>query len=255
MKRWLFFLYGSANYLLFFAVYGYFCLFTGDFILPRTIDRPATGLSVTAPMLAAGIDLALLSAFGLQHSIMARPRFKRGWTRFVPEPIERATYMLASCIVLALTMVFWQPLPAVLWDFTNPALRVAMWSLFAAGWLMVPAISYMINHFDLFGMRQVWLHFQQRKYESLPFRTPLLYAHVRHPLYIGWAIAFWATPTMTAGHALFATALTGYMVLATFVEESDLVGHFGQEYEDYQRRVPRFVPRLRRRRADRNATD
>jgi methanethiol S-methyltransferase len=252
MKRWLFFIYGGANYLLFFAVYAYFCLFTGNLFLPRTIDRPASELS---PAVAAGIDLALLVAFGLQHSIMARPGFKGVWTRFVPQPIERATYMLASSVVLTAAMVFWQPLPAVLWDITHPAGRAAAWALFAGGWLMVPAVSLMINHFDLFGMRQVWLHLQQRDGEPLPFRTPMLYAHVRHPLYIGWALAFWATPTMTAGHALFAATLTLYMVLATFVEERDLVGHFGETYRDYQRRVPRFLPRIATRSAERVSAD
>ena len=154
--------------------------------------------------------------------------------------------MLASNIVLVVLMAFWQPLPATLWGIMHPAGRVVMWVLFAAGWLMVPAVSYMINHFDLFGMRQVWLHLRGRRYESLPFRTPLLYAHVRHPLYLGWAMAFWATPTMTVGHALFALALTGYMVVATVFEERDLVGHFGETYEEYRRRVPRFFPRLTR---------
>jgi methanethiol S-methyltransferase len=250
MKRWMFFVYGGANYLLFFAVYAYFCLFVGNLVLPRTIDRPASSLS---PALAAGIDFALLAAFGLQHSIMARPGFKSVWTRFVPLPIERATYMLASNVVLAAAMAFWQPLPVVLWDIENPVGRAAMWLLFAGGWLMVPAVSLLINHFDLFGMRQVWLHLRQRQYEALPFRTPLLYGHVRHPLYIGWALAFWATPTMSVGHALFATTLTGYMVLATFVEERDLVAHFGETYEDYRRRVPRFVPRLGTRLVSRRA--
>jgi protein-S-isoprenylcysteine O-methyltransferase Ste14 len=177
--------------------------------------------------------------------VMARPGFKAWWTRFVPQPIERATYMLASSLVLIAAMAFWQPLPAVVWDFAHPAGRAVMWILFAAGWLMVPLVSYMISHFDLFGMRQVWLHLKRRPYESLSFRTPMLYAHVRHPLYIGWALAFWAAPTMTAGHALLATTLTIYMVAATFVEERDLLHHFGQTYEDYRRRVPKFMPRLK----------
>src|SRR5689334_16668109 len=245
-KRWLFISYGLANYVLFFGVYAYFCLFVGDLVLSHTINRPVTSIAATSPVLAAVINLALIIGFGLQHSVMARPGFKAVWTRIVPQPIERATYMLASCIALIALMAFWQPLPATVWDITHPLGRAAMWALFAGGWLLVPAVSYMINHFDLFGMRQVWLHLKQKEYESLPFRTPLLYAHVRHPLYIGWALAFWATPTMTAGHALVALALTGYMVLATVFEERDLVAHFGEMYRDYQRRVPRFVPRLSR---------
>jgi protein-S-isoprenylcysteine O-methyltransferase Ste14 len=243
MKRWLFFLYGTANYVLFFVVYAWFCLFTGNLLLSRTIDRPAVGAGGSSPA-AAVVDLALLAAFGLQHSIMARPGFKRVWTRVVPQTIERATYMLASNVVLAAAMWFWQPLPTVLWNAEQPAARGVLWALFAAGWLGVPAVSFMINHFDLFGMRQVWHYLRGQQPEPLPFRTPLAYARVRHPLYIGWAIAFWATPTMTVGHLLFAVTLTGYMVLATFIEERDLVAHFGKTYEDYQRRVPRFLPRL-----------
>jgi protein-S-isoprenylcysteine O-methyltransferase Ste14 len=248
MKRWLFFIYGAANYLLFFAVYAYFCLFTGNLFLPWTIDRPASGLSAGV---AAAVDFVLLAAFAVQHSVMARPGFKSVWTRFVPQPIERATYMFASSAVLIAAMAFWQPLPGVVWEIANPAGRAAMWALFAGGWLMVPAVSLMINHFDLFGMRQVWLHLQGREYESLPFRTPMLYGQIRHPLYIGWALAFWATPTMTVGHALLAVTLTLYMVAATFVEERDLVAHFGETYEDYRRRVPKFLPRLAARSAER----
>lgn len=254
MKRWLFFYYGLANYILFFVVYAYFCLFVGNLVLSRTIDRPASSVAGALPALAVMVDLALIGVFALQHSVMARPGFKEVWTRVVPQPIERAMYMLASCLVLIALMVFWQPLPAIVWDITHPAGRIAMWLLFAGGWLMVPAVTYMISHFDLFGMRQVWLYLRGRQYESLPFRTPLLYAHVRHPLYIGWALAFWATPTMTVGHALFATALTCYMVLATYVEERDLVAHFGAKYEEYQRRVPRFIPKLARR-TDESATN
>lgn len=245
MKRWLFFFYGVANYVLFFAVYLYLCLFIGDLLLSQTIDGPVR-VAAKSPMLAAAINLLLIIMFGLQHSVMARPGFKAIWTRIVPQPIERATYMLASCLALIALMVLWQPMPAVVWNISSSAGRATMWSLFAAGWLLVPAVSYMINHFDLFGMRQVWLHLKQTKYESLPFRTPLLYAHVRHPLYLGWALAFCAAPTMTAGHALLAAALTSYMVLATVFEERDLVAHFGEKYREYQERVPRFFPRITR---------
>src|SRR6476620_4513176 len=168
MKRWLFFSYGVANYLLFFGVYAYFCFFVGNLVLSHTIDRPVSSMAMTSPALSAMINLGLIVVFGLQHSVMARPGFKAVWTRIVPQPIERATYMLASCVALIVLMAFWQPLPATLWDITNPIGRVAMLGLFAAGWLLVPAVSYMINHFDLFGMRQVWLHLKQRQYESLP---------------------------------------------------------------------------------------
>jgi protein-S-isoprenylcysteine O-methyltransferase Ste14 len=241
MKRWMFFAYGVACHLLFLAVYALFAAFTGNLLLPKTIDFPAG--SAVGPALA--INLALLLGFGLSHSIMARPAFKRAWTRVVPEPIERSTYVLVSCIMLGLLMWQWRAMPVVIWDIQNPVGRVAMWALFATGWLMVPLVSLMINHFDLFGTRQVWLHLQGRPYEPLPFRTPLLYARVRHPLYIGWWLAFWATPTMTTGHLLFATVLTVYMGLATLVEERDLIAHFGEQYLHYRQAVPRFLPRFR----------
>jgi protein-S-isoprenylcysteine O-methyltransferase Ste14 len=190
--------------------------------------------------------VALLLAFGLQHSIMARPGFKRVWTQLVSEPVERSTYVLVSCLVTVLLVWQWRPIGVIVWDIQNPIGRGVMWALFAAGWLLVPAVSLMISHLDLFGTRQVWLYFKGRPYQPLPFRTPLLYAHVRHPLYIGWGLAFWATPTMTAGHLLFAMMLGSYMGLATLFEERDLLAHFGHQYEHYRRTVPRFIPRLRR---------
>jgi protein-S-isoprenylcysteine O-methyltransferase Ste14 len=236
----LYFAYGTICYVLFFAVYLYMAAWVGGFGLATTIDTPSGG-TVTA---AVAINLVLLAIFGLQHSVMARPAFKRWWTRIVPHPIERSTYVLASCIVLALLMWAWRGIDVVVWNFERPVLRNAMWALFAAGWVAVPAVSYLINHFDLFGMRQVWLHLRDKEYTSLPFRTPLAYKHVRHPLYLGWTLAFWATPTMTLGHLLFAATLTGYMMLAAVFEERDLVAHFGQQYADYRERVPMFVPRL-----------
>jgi methanethiol S-methyltransferase len=241
MKRWIFFAYGVACHLLFLVVYAWFCGFTGNLLVPKSIDTPTE--TAFGPALA--INLALLLAFGLSHSIMARPAFKRVWTKLVPKPIERSTYVLVSCIMLGLLMWQWRSMGGVVWDIQNPIGRGVLWTLFAAGWLMVPAVSLMINHFDLFGTRQVWLYLKGREYESLPFRTPMLYARVRHPLYIGWALAFWATPTMTVGHLLFAVVLTGYMGLAALVEERDLMAHFGDRYENYRRTVPRFIPRLR----------
>ncbi len=245
MKRWMFFAYGVICYLLFLAIYAYFCAFTANVLTPWSIDAPVVGSWQSAVV----INLALLAAFGFQHSVMARPAFKRRWTRIVPQPIERSTYLLASFIVLALFMWQWRPIDAVVWDVQNPLGRVVIWALFAAGWLMVPAVSLMISHFDLFGLRQVWLHFQCREYEPLPFRTPLLYGHIRHPLYVGWALAFWATPTMTAGHLLFAVVLTGYMMAAALVEERDLIAHFGHQYVVYCQSIPRYVPRLGKRQA------
>jgi protein-S-isoprenylcysteine O-methyltransferase Ste14 len=240
MKRWLFFGYGLACYGLFFGLYAYMAGFVGGFLVPNSIDTPSGGTLWSAVV----VNLSLLALFGLQHSVMARPGFKRVWTRIVPQPIERSTYLLASCVVLALLMWAWRGIDVVVWNLEQPLLRGIAWALFAAGWVAVPAVSYLISHFDLFGMRQVWLHLRGQAYTSLPFRTPLLYKNVRHPLYLGWALAFWATPTMTVGHLLFAVVLTGYMAVAAVFEERDLVAHFGHQYADYRRRVPMFVPRL-----------
>jgi methanethiol S-methyltransferase len=243
MKRPLFFAYGVICYLMFLGVYAYFCAFTANVLAPRTIDAPVVGPWQSA----VAINLALLATFGIQHSAMARPAFKRRWTRIVPQPIERSTYVFASVIVTALLVWQWRPIDAVVWDVQNAVGRGVLWTLFAIGWLMVPVVSLMINHFDLFGVRQVWLYFRGREYQSLPFRTPWLYSHVRHPLYVAWALAFWATPTMTAGHLLFAIGLTAYMVAAALVEERDLLAHFGKQYAAYQRAVPRYIPKFGKR--------
>jgi methanethiol S-methyltransferase len=242
MKRWLFFGYSVACYGAFHAIYAYLCGFTGNLVVPKSIDSPAGTPAATA----VAINLTLLLAFGLQHSVMARPAFKSVWTRIVPKPIERSTYVLASCVALALVVWQWRAIDGVVWDVQQPAARAALWGLFAAGWLMIPAVSFMISHTDLFGLRQGWLYFRGREYTALPFRTPLLYAHMRHPIYVGWALSFWATPTMTWGHLLFASVLTGYMAVAALIEERDLVTYFGRQYQDYMRAVPRYVPRLGR---------
>lgn len=240
MKRYLCFAYGVACHLLFLATFAYMAAFVGNFLVAKTIDSTPAGPLVTA----VGVNLLLMALFAAQHSIMARPAFKRVWTRIVLEPIERSTYVLVSCLVTMLLMWQWRTIDLIVWDLQTPVLRIVVWSLFASGWLLVPAVSLLIDHFDLFGTRQVWLHLKGREYAPLPFRTPLVYKHVRHPLYIGWAIAFWATPTMTVGHLLFSAVMTGYMVLAVFAEERDLVDHLGHQYEEYRRRVPKFVPRL-----------
>jgi protein-S-isoprenylcysteine O-methyltransferase Ste14 len=238
MKRWFYLAYGVAAWLAFLGVYAVLAAFVGGLWLPWTIDGPA----VAAPPTAVLINLLLVAAFAAQHSIMARPAFKQVWTRWVPAPIERSTYVWLSNAVVVLLMWFWQPWPTVLWDIQSPAPRAVLWVLFAIGWLAVPAVSLMIHHFDLFGVRQVWLYFQQRPYVPLAFRTPFAYGWVRHPLYVAWALAFWATPTMTAGHLLFALSLTIYMVLASMVEERDLLRHFGESYQQYRQQVPRFLP-------------
>jgi protein-S-isoprenylcysteine O-methyltransferase Ste14 len=193
---------------------------------------------------AIAIDFGLILLFGLQHSVMARPAFKRWWTRIIPEPIERSTYVLFSCVVTFLLVWLWQGIDLVVWDVQQPLARALLWVLFAAGWLMIPMVSLMIDHIDLFGTRQVWLYLRGRAYAEPEFRVVGPYKWVRHPLYLGWALAFWATPTMTLGHVLFASSLSLYMVLASRIEERDLVRFYGRHYQDYQRRVRAFIPRL-----------
>jgi protein-S-isoprenylcysteine O-methyltransferase Ste14 len=240
MRRWLFFAYGLISHLLFLAVFAWLACFVGGILVPKTIDSVVPGSTATA----VAVNLALLALFAVQHSVMARPAFKRVWTRIIPEPIERSTYVFISNVIVILLMWQWRGINLVVWDVEQPILRGLMWALFAAGWFLVPLATLLINHFDLFGTRQVWLHLRGRAYQALPFRVPSLYKHVRHPLYVGWTIAFWATPTMTAGHLLFAVVLTGYMGLAALLEERDLVAHFGRQYEEYRRAVPMFVPRM-----------
>jgi len=239
-----FFLFGAAAHVLFLVVFAALACFVGGFLLPRTIDGPATG----APTwIAVIVNVSLLALFGAQHSVMARPGFKRRWTRIVPPPIERSMYVMISNVLVVAIIVFWLPIDIIVWDMHHPAARIAMWALFALGWVGVPVVSLMINHFDLFGTRQVWLHLRRRGYEDLPFRTPMLYRFVRHPLYVGWMIAFWAAPTMTLGHAIFAAVLTLYMLIAIPLEERDLVNHFGEHYIQYRARVGALIPRAPRR--------
>ena len=242
MQRRLFFVYGVACHALFLGVYAWMAAFVGNFgfgLIP-TIDGPREG----SLAVAIGVNVLLIAAFAVQHSVMARPAFKQWWTRFVPQPIERSTYVLASCLAVALLMWQWRPVGGVVWDLTNPIGRWALHGLFALGWLMIPAVSLLINHFDLFGTRQVWLHLRGRPYEHLPFRTPLAYRFVRHPLYVGWLIAFWATPTMTVAHLIFAAGMTAYILLAIPLEERDLEEHFGDLYVRYRRDVGALVPRF-----------
>ena len=241
MQRRLFFVFGLFCHVLFFPVFAYMAGFVGNFIVPKSIDAPA----VAGPVwVAVVIDLILLAAFTVPHSVMARPGFKRWWTGIVPAPIERSVYVLVSCLLMIALLAFWRPIDRVIFDIANPLGRVGMWTLFVTGWLLVPAASLMINHFDLFGTRQVWLHLQQKAYTHLPFHTPLAYKLVRHPLYVGWITAFWATPTMTAGHLFFAVFLTTYMLVAIQFEERDLVDHFGEKYTNYRNRVGGLIPRL-----------
>ena len=193
---------------------------------------------------AALINTLLIALFGVQHTVMARPTFKKWWTRFVPEPIERSTYVLFTNAALILLFWQWQPMGGIVWDVANPLGRAVLYGLFAFGWLTVLVTTFLINHFDLFGLRQVWLYLRGKRYTNLGFKMPGPYRIVRHPLYVGWLTAFWATPTMTAAHLLFAVGMTIYILVAIQFEERNLVEYFGQQYEDYRRRVPMFVPRL-----------
>jgi protein-S-isoprenylcysteine O-methyltransferase Ste14 len=243
MRRAVFFGYGLMCHLMFLGVFAYMMAFAGNFVVPITIDASdaAFGWGGWGSLLWNSL---LITGFGLQHSVMARPGFKAWLTRFVPSEIERSTYVLVSNVVLIVLILLWQPIGETVWDVRNPVARNALWALFGIGWLMVPAVSLLINHFDLFGTRQVWLNLRGQVYTQLPFRTPGLYSLVRHPLYIGWMIAFWATPTMSAGHLLFAGLMTAYMLVAIPIEERDLIQVFGDRYRSYRRSVPALIPGL-----------
>jgi protein-S-isoprenylcysteine O-methyltransferase Ste14 len=241
-RRILIFGYGVACYAIFFATFLYALGFVGDFIVPVTLDG--------APRLASGpalvIDVALLALFALQHSLMARPFFKRWLTRFIPASAERSTYVLFSSLALIVLFTFWQPLGGVVWDVNDALWGTVLYSLFAFGWLLVLVATFLINHFDLFGLRQVWLQLLGKPYQPLRFGTPGPYKLVRHPLYVGWLFAFWATPMMTGTHLLFAFMTTAYILVAIQLEERDLVDTLGEDYRRYRERVPMLVPAIRR---------
>jgi protein-S-isoprenylcysteine O-methyltransferase Ste14 len=241
LRRVLILAYGTASYALGLVTLLYAAGFVGGFATPTRLDGPRQ-----VPLGAAlAVDLGLVALFALQHSGMARPAFKRWWARFVPEPAERSTYVLLSSLALMLLFWFWQPVGGVVWSTGDPAGRAALYAAFAAGWLVVLASTFLINHFDLFGLRQVWLYFRGRPYTRLRFATPVLYRVVRHPLYVGWLLVFWATPQMTATHLVFAAALTAYILAAIRWEERDLADAH-PEYAAYRRRVPMLIPRLPR---------
>jgi protein-S-isoprenylcysteine O-methyltransferase Ste14 len=241
VRRVLVLAYGTASYALSLVTLLYAVGFVGNFVTPTRLDGPRQGTLGAA----LAVDLGLLALFALQHSGMARPAFKRWWARFVPEPAERSTYVLLSCLALLLLFRYWRPIGGVIWAVRDPLGRALLYAVSGAGWLIVLAATFLINHFDLFGMRQVWLSFRGRPYTRLGFTTPMLYRVVRHPLYVGWLFAFWATPLMTSAHLVFAAALTAYILAAIRWEERDLAGAH-PEYADYRRRVPMLIPRWRR---------
>ena len=236
--RILFFVYGCAAYLLFLATFLYASAFVGGFVVPVKLDGPVTTPFSTALV----INAALLGVFAVQHSVMARPWFKRWWTQVVPWAIERSTYVLFASLALDLLFWQWRPMGGIVWSVDTPWLRAAIWTLFAFGWLQVLVITCYIDHFDLFGLRQVWLHLLGRQYTRVHFATPAPYRMVRHPLYLGFIIAFWAAPTMSVAHLVFAVATTAYILIAFQFEEHDLAGVHGASYADYKRRVPMLLP-------------
>ena len=245
LKRILFFAYGTFSYLIFLGTFLYAIGFIGNFAVPRTLDGPAT----RSLAISLAIDVALLTLFAVQHSVMARKWFKEWWTRIVPKPIERSTYVLFSSVALILLFTFWQPLGGVVWSVEDPTGRLVLRGLFAFGWTLVLVSTFLINHFDLFGLRQVWLNLLGRPYTTLQFGTPGPYRLVRHPLYVGWLFAFWMTPLMTLAHLLFSVATTAYILLAIQLEERDLVREHGESYKEYRRSVPMLLPSFRRRRS------
>lgn len=238
MKRIAVLFYGIIAYFLFFATFLYLIGFTGDLFVPKSVDG-----ELAVPLWQAILtNLSLIALFGLQHSIMARAWFKKWWTQFVPKVIERSTYLIFTCIALVLIFVFWQPMGGEVWKVENGFLSGVLLALFALGWATVLVSSFLINHFDLFGLRQVWLYFRKKPYTSLPFGTPLLYRIVRHPLYLGLLLGFWCAPTMTVTRLLFAAGLTIYVLMAIRWEEKDLLTHFGEKYRRYMKNVPMILP-------------
>lgn len=239
MRRALVIGYGLVSYLLFFGTFLYSIAWIGDIGLPASIDRGGAGLPLGW---AIALNVGLLSVFAIQHSGMARPAFKRWWTRIIPPAVERSTYVLVSVFAMWLLYAAWQPIGGIVWSAESEIARTTLLGLYAAGWGLVLYSTMLISHFDLFGLRQVFLHAQGKAYEHLPFRTPSLYGMVRHPLYVGWITVFWAAPSMTVGHLIFAVLCTGYILVAIQLEERDLEVHFGHEYTQYRAEVPMLIP-------------
>lgn len=245
MTRMLYLLFGILAYIIFFGTFLYLIAFLGNLPwAPRTIDDgPQASLAA-----ALVIDSALIALFGLQHSVMARHGFKRAWTRLVPEPVERSAYVLIASLVLILLFAFWRPIPAAVWRVEHAFGEAVFWAIFALGWLTVLVTTFLLSHFELFGLKQVWLNLKSAAAAPPQFRQPFLYRIVRHPLYSGFFLAFWATPAMSQGHLLFAAGMSIYMLIAIRYEERDLVDLFGDEYEGYRRQVGMLAPGVGKRR-------
>jgi len=240
MKRIVAFAYGLVCYVIFFGTFLYAIGFVGNLFVPKSIDSTPDGPLGQALL----IDALLLGAFAIQHSVMARLGFKRWWTRIVPEPVERSTYVLFSSLALIALFAFWQPVGGVIWQVQDPVGQLVLYGLCAFGWGVILVATFLINHFDLFGLRQVWCYLRGEQCPAPAFVTPGLYRFVRHPIYVGFIIAFWATPTMTAAHLFFALLTTAYILIAIRFEERDLVTAHGARYREYRNQVPMLVPRL-----------
>lgn len=238
IKRLCVFLYGMIAYVIFVGVFAYTLGFIGNVVVPKSLDSLP---QVPFPE-ALGVNLLVLCIFALQHSVMARPAFKRWLTRFIPKPAERSNYVMMSNLAMIALFVFWQPLGGTVWNIEHPLVRSVLYALMISGWLLVFVSTLLINHFDLVGVRQVWLYLRGREYTGLTFGRPGFYRWVRHPLYVGWFVLFWATPTMTVTHLLFAVVTTLYILAAVRLEERDLIAEHGQSYLDYRAEVPRLIP-------------
>jgi protein-S-isoprenylcysteine O-methyltransferase Ste14 len=246
MQRSLNMLFALVAYAIFFATFLYLIAFVGDIAaVPRTVD-----VGPTAPVAAAlAIDIALIALFGVQHSVMARPGFKTWWTRVVPPPAERSVYVLMASAVLIILFAFWRPIAGTVWSVTSPLGAGVLWALFALGWGIVLISTFLLNHFELFGLQQAWLHLRGRQAEPPELRQPMLYKWIAHPLYAGFFLAFWATPRMSYGHLLLAAGMSAYMLIAIRYEERDLTGFYGEDYTRYRKGVGMIFPRFGRRAA------
>ena len=244
MQRSLNLLFALVAYAIFFATFLYLIAFVGNIaVVPRTVDLgPAA-----APIAAAVIDLALIALFGLQHSVMARQGFKAWWTRVIPPAAERSVYVLMASAALIILFSFWRPIAGTVWSVTNPLGETLLWALFALGWGIVLLSTFLLNHFELFGLQQAWLHLRGRQPQPPELRQPMLYRWVAHPLYAGFFLAFWATPTMSMGHLLLAAGVSVYMLIAIRYEERDLTGFYGEDYTRYRKSVGMIFPRFGRR--------
>jgi protein-S-isoprenylcysteine O-methyltransferase Ste14 len=246
MQRSLNMLFALVAYAIFFATFLYLIAFVGDIAaVPRTVD-----VGPAAPVAAAlAIDIALIALFGVQHSVMARPGFKTWWTRVVPPPAERSVYVLMASAVLIILFAFWRPIAGTVWSVTSPLGAGVLWALFALGWGIVLISTFLLNHFELFGLQQAWLHLRGRQAEPPELRQPMLYKWIAHPLYAGFFLAFWATPRMSYGHLLLAAGMSAYMLIAVRYEERDLTDFYGEDYTRYRKGVGMIFPRFGRRAA------